>query len=171
MTDPSAYEPPVDLEGPNNGLIEAVADRLWRKRSYVINRGRASFADQTEQVKDGWRKAAAEVLRFLFEIGFVGPAGRPPVEGWRYNWVHECNDWEIVDESGGGVALVLNYQDLPLLLAAPAMKRAIDGFFEELGDEMPDHPTIHALAASVPDIPVEVEETPAPEPTEPTDGE
>jgi len=155
MVDPALYDPPEKLEGANAGLIEAVAERLWRKRSYY-SKPLGDWEKQSHQVKYAWRETARDVLSFLFEAGFTGPAGPPPspMEGISYSWLWAANEWEIHDADGGLVALVGDHRDLRLMMAAPAMRAAIRAFFESLPPTHPvlEAPEVKALAESLPDL-------------------
>jgi hypothetical protein len=120
------YDPPAQLEGPNNGLTEMVAEFLWHE----IGSGdptRTLRENTSPMEARGWRSVAGRLLANLFSHGMVGPGG--PVDsyaiGWSYAWVYEADNWEIIDSDGGGVALVLNDWDVPLMLAAPRMAEAI----------------------------------------------
>lgn len=155
MANGSLYDPPRDLEGENQGLVEAVAERLWSRRTRHMGHGQ-TFSGQSVAVKSAWREAADDILSMMFDIGFVGPAGPPRhdrFDGRSYAWHADAGQWEIIDEHGGFVALVGDHTDLELLLAAPLMRGAITALVGAIG---PDHPArqmpeIIALAASLPD--------------------
>lgn len=155
----TAYDPPVELEGPNSGLGEAVASRLWAKRASLFSK-RASprdFSDQSEQVKVSWRRTADVILDFLLgELGFTGPAGPPRMvdSGWSYSWNGDIDSWEIVDDTGGAVALVVHHQDLTMLAAAPVMAARIRELLAAIeGTAAADLPQIVALRDSLPSPP------------------
>lgn len=156
--DPDQFDARPDIEGPDNGLIEALAERLWKFRRDV-GTAKAARTKQwdalSEPVKSQWRETARVVMRFLLSIGFVGPAGPPKDRfgGLTYGWVYEGSDWAIHDEEGGFVALVSHTADLELILAAPAMRKAILDLLASIPDGHPtfDQPAMRALAESVPD--------------------
>lgn len=159
MTSPTAYDPPIELEGENMGLVETVAARLWAKRSAMFG-PRATprdFERQSAQVKSAWRKTAEDVLQLLLvDLAFQGPAGPPriPDTDWTYCWHGDCDSWEIVDENSGAVALVMHHQDLQMLVAAPRMAAAIRRLQAQLaGSPVLDHPAIQDLIASLPSPP------------------
>lgn len=166
MTDPAAYDPPTDLEGPNMGLIEAIADRLWSRRTRYTRRPGEKFSKQSAQVHKDWRESAADVFAFLQGIGFVGPSGEPSKVGLTYSWLYEAHEWEIRDGAKGFVALVREEADVPLILAAPKMAQAIRALLERLeGDPCLDMPELRALAestAGLERLTFDVEEPPAP---------
>jgi len=155
MTDARAYDPPADLEGADNGLVEAVAAKIWANRAQLFNK-RATpheFGRQSLAVRASWRKTAEETLRYLFALGFTGPGGPPrdPETGWCYAWNWECNNWEIIDSTGGAVALVVNDQDVPLLIAAPRMEAAITALLAAVKHTpAAEAPEVLALAAALP---------------------
>lgn len=149
------YDPPVNLEGENMGLVEAFAERLWRKRTGYYN-SRSSWDRQSGQVKVAWRSAAEEMLKFLFDIGFTGPAGLPAQDRFNkltYCWNYMANEWEIIDSEGGYVALVRESPDLEMMLAAPAMRKAINDLLGSIPVNHPsrDLPEMVALACSLPE--------------------
>jgi hypothetical protein len=158
MANPAIYDPPEELEGANNGLINAVAARLWQQRTHYFHPPRSEFGKQSAQVTHAWRQTATDLLRMLFDMGFVGPAGPPRqdrFEGLTYAWVYEAGEWEIIDAEGGYVALVRHTPDLELMLAAPAMRAAIHGLLAALPDDHPVRgtPEMKALVASLPESP------------------
>lgn len=152
------YCPPVELEGPHSGLVEQMAERLWRKaRSYSRKAVEAaSWADRPENVKTAWREVAYDALLMLFDIGFTGPAGEPKAdrfEGLSYCWNYLASEWQINDAEGGYVALVRETPDLEIMLAAPSMRNAIHKVLEAIP---PGHPAremseLQALEASLPE--------------------
>lgn len=160
MNSADQYDPPEAIEGPNNGLVEAVAERLWIKRTGYQHSGpgyrHRTFEQQTAQVKESWRAAAREMLEFLFDIGFVGPAGQPDparFDGLNYSWLYAAHCWEIQDSEGGYVALVNEVPDLELMMAAPAMRGAIRSLLDSLPNEHPIQRTeqVRTLRASLPE--------------------
>jgi hypothetical protein len=136
MTDPKTYDSRPELEGPDNGLLEAVAAKLWCRRSYQFAHN-ITWESQTQQVKSGWRIAAGEVLTFLIDLGFTGPGGLPtaPGAGLDYGWCYEAADWVIYDGNKGCVALVGDPTDVPLFLAAPKMRDAIQALLDTLAGD------------------------------------
>lgn len=159
MTSPKAYDPPAELEGPDNGLVEAVAARIWATRGALFAK-RATprdFERQSDQVKRAWRRTAEDVLQMLLvDLAFQGPAGPPriPDTDWTYCWHDDCANWEIVDENGGAVALVMHHQDLQMLVAAPRMAASIRLLQAQLaGSPVLDDPAIKDLIASLPSPP------------------
>lgn len=157
---PEAYEPPA-IEGENAGLIEQVAARLWRNRSVKagVNAGRnralrPGFDEQSQAVRVSWRETARDLLTMLLsDMGFEGPAGPPrdPHTGWSYAWLEQCNEWEIIDDAGGLVALVGHSADLQMLLAAPRMREAIEGLLDAInGTPALQRPEIENLANALP---------------------
>lgn len=146
------YDPPVDTEGPNSGLTEAFAEELWRQLGGGDTSYKLKYLPIMEQ--RSWRCVAKRSLAFLFELGFVGPAGTPRKVGygWTYGWVCDANSWEILDEDGGFVALVSENADVPVLLQAPEMAfaiREVVGRFNENGAIKKSD--IALLAASLPE--------------------
>lgn len=155
-----AYDPPVELEGPDMGLVEQLAARLWYQRSTAFagrNRGgrHQAFNEQSAAVRTAWRATAFDALQMLFDIGMVGPAGKPNAErfeGLTYNWMYSASEWEIIDAEGGYVALVRETPDLELMLCAPQMARAIRELGTELqGSPVLEHPNVNALFAALPE--------------------
>lgn len=147
------YDPPAALEGPNNGLTEAVAEFLWHDLGGG-DRERTLKENTSIMEARAWRGAAERLLSMLFGMGMVGPAGVPnklPGAEWTYGWVYEAANWEIIDAEGAGVALVLNDADVPMMLAAPVMAGAIKAvmarFQEKGGVKFSD---LQALQASLP---------------------
>lgn len=159
MTSPTAYDPPVELEGENTGLVETVAARLWAKRASMFSAKvtPGDFERQSAQVHASWRKTAEDVLQLLLvDLAFQGPAGPPRIAdtGWSYCWFDDCDQWEIIDENGGAVALVMHHQDLQMLVAAPRMANAIRLLQDQLaGSPVLEHPAIQDLIASLPSPP------------------
>lgn len=147
------YDPDPKVEGRNQGLTEALAEKLWK----LLGGGDEVDEDLALAVPmleaDGWRRLSLEVQRWMFERGFVGPGGeRAPGRGLDYSWVYQCADWSIQDADGGHVALISDDQDVPLFLAAPRMRDAIQTFlarFEAAGGIQ--RSDIQALAASLPE--------------------
>lgn len=138
------YCVPPELEGPDNGLVEQVAERLWRKAKEFSPTGKGlsdnGWEDRPEKVKQAWREVAYDALLMMFDIGFVGPAGHPDPERFdrmTYGWNYEANNWEILDGEGGYVALVADPTDVELIMAAPKMMTAINAL---LGAIPPGHP-------------------------------
>ena len=154
--EPERYEPPPEVEGKNNGLIESMAETLWIHRTQVISpiNRKKNFKDQTEEVKKQWRATAREAVGLLLNLGFVGPGGDPKFNysEWTYGWLYNAASWEIMDDENGFVALVNEEADLALMLAAPRMRLAIKEF---LAAFPPDHPRLEmaevvALMESLP---------------------
>lgn len=148
---PGAYDPPAELEGPNNGLVEALAARLWEQRGRHYHRRGATFdRDAGPQTKDQWRTTARMVLSFMFELGFVGPAGAPEPPARNYCWNNEANKWEVLDSDGGFVALVREPDDVPIFIAAARLVDAVPVFLEATdaaGVIFPDSavPALHSM--------------------------
>lgn len=155
------YCPPVELEGPDSGLVEQMAQRLWRKAAEYSPKGKALPVDATwdsrpDSVKLAWREVAYDALLMLFDIGFVGPAGHPDpkrFEGLNYCWNYIAAEWQINDSDGGYIALVRETPDLEIMLAAPKMRQAIKDL---LGIVPPSHPwrqrpELQALERSLPE--------------------
>lgn len=150
--DTRLYDPPAALEGPNNGLTEEVADRLWRNRKTKSGfRGLLDFTLESTTVKNSWRETAADLLDWMYRIGFSGPAGPPRRFGERYSyaWNYECANWEIVDEDKGCVATIPNEEDVPLLMAAPRMMLAIAEFLLAQPDDAEADPLVRGLYESI----------------------
>jgi hypothetical protein len=153
------YCPPVELEGPHSGLVEQMAQRLWRKAREFSRQPLASVGDwesRPEWVKIAWREVAHDALMMLFDIGFVGPAGDPKsdrFEGLSYCWNYQASEWQINDDEGGYVALVRETPDLEVMLAAPAMRAAIRALLEPLppNHSLRANPQIAALEAALPE--------------------
>lgn len=129
-------DPPTALEGPNSGLTEQFAEFLWGTMTDQLQTGMTLRASVSVMEARGWRRLAEGCLAYLFTLGMRGPGGPQPEGGWTYAWVYEASNWEIVDADGGGVALVLNDRDVPMMLAAPRMAEAIQALltkFDALG--------------------------------------
>lgn len=124
------YDPLPEIEGPNSGLTEGFSEHLW----HDLGGGDRSYQLKSLPVMEqrSWREAGLRALNFLFELGFVGPSGKPRelFTGYSYRWLYEANTWEIVDEEGGYVAMLGNDYDIPLFLAAPDMAAAIKDVVE-----------------------------------------
>jgi hypothetical protein len=149
--DGGPYDPAPEIEGRNNGLTTALGEHLW----HDLGGGDRSNALSSLPVMEqrAWREAAGRALDWLFDKGFVGPAG-PPRErftGWSYKWLYEANCWEICDDEGGYVAMIANDADAPLFLAAPdmatAIRQALSNYDEKGAISRADIP---ALRASLP---------------------
>lgn len=152
------YCPPVDLEGPHSGLVEQLAQRLWRRaREYSTKQVPAGdWESRPDNVKWAWRAIAYDALTMLFDIGFIGPAGAPKAdrfEGLSYCWNYLASEWQINDAEGGYVALVRETPDLEIMLAAPAMRTAIKGFLESVpaGHPVRANSAVRALEAALPE--------------------
>lgn len=146
-------DPPAKLEGPNNGLTESVAQFLWSVMTDQKDTGMTMRASVTVMEARGWRRLADSLIQYLLSLGMVGPGGQNPPDGWTQAWVYEADEWEIVDEDGGGVALVLNGEDVPMMLAAPRMAAAIGVLltkFDALGGVK--RSDFAALRASLPEV-------------------
>ena len=162
MSAPTAYEPPVALEGENIGLIEAVAARLWAFRSTMFSNRVSThdFGAQSYQVRQAWRRTAIDLLEMMLgEMGFQGPAGPPrsPITGWSYAWHEEVGQWEIIDDNGGLVALVGYQQDVSVIMNAPLMAQRIRELLTAIeGTPAAEHPQIQALAESLPRPPTKL---------------
>ena len=121
----SPYDAPAEHEGANQGLVEALAERLWTVRSPAGRRGHF-FRDQREEVRASWRHTAEVMLDYLVSVGFTGPGGPPrPDRQLVYGWAYDVNNWSIYDQGRGFVASVAYQEDVPLFLAAPQMAEAI----------------------------------------------
>ncbi len=154
MVNATAYDGRPDLEGEHQGLVEAVAERLWRKRTHYFRPGQ-DWKGQSVAVKTSWRTTAHETLQFLLDRGFVGPGGHPTgsTEGMDYGWGFDANDWVIYDGDKGCVALVGDARDVPMFLAAPKMRDAIHNLLEALGDNPASSmPEIAALKEALPEL-------------------
>jgi hypothetical protein len=155
----SPYCPPVELEGPHSGLVEQLAQRLWRKVRDCSAKPEAAgleWEGRPEHVKAVWREVAHDALLMLFDIGFVGPAGEPKAdrfEGLSYCWNYLASEWQVNDADGGYVALVRETPDLEVMLAAPGMRSAIRALLEPLPANHPlrANPQIAALEAALPE--------------------
>jgi hypothetical protein len=153
------YCPPVELEGPHSGLVEQMAERLWRKTRPFSAKpvdDAAEWATRPENVKTAWREVAHDSLLMLFDLGFIGPAGEPKsdrFEGLSYCWNYFASEWQINDADGGYVALVRETPDLEIMLAAPAMRAAILALLRPLPSTHPlrSNPQIAALEAALPE--------------------
>jgi hypothetical protein len=145
------YDPPPALERANTGLTEALATKLW----HVLGNG-----PENDDLKDsaspmeqrGWRDVAGQVISYLGGLGFTGPGGSPrETTEWNAVFNFDCSNWELVDQDGGGVALVLNGGDVPLLAAAPIMRSAILALLDAVdGTAAADQPQIVALREALP---------------------
>lgn len=154
--DPSAFDPPAEIEGPDNGLIEALADRIWSYRARYYAKHRLDFTRQSKEVRNDWRETAKDALTFMFGLGFQGPAGRPDQDRFErltYAWLYSGATWEILDEAGGYVALVNDNSDMELMLAAPGMRSAIKALLAAIpvGHPARAMPELQALEASLPE--------------------
>lgn len=153
------YDPPVALEGPNTGLSEAVAQKLWLLRQEAQGREIITTWEEpaSAAVKASWRKTTLKLLDWLWRIGFTGPGGPPraAAAGWRYAWNYPIGAWEIIDDNSGCVACVPNEEDVPLILAAPRMAFAIVSLLTELADHPArELPAIRALAETLKGVPL-----------------
>lgn len=156
------YCPPVELEGPHSGLVEQMAQRLWRKAAEYggpAARGAVEegWDNRPERIKTAWRDIAYDSLTMLFDLGFVGPAGPPKsaerFQAFNYCWNYNASEWQINDAEGGYVALVRETPDLEMMLAAPAMWKAIHALLEAIPADHPARqmPELQALEASLPE--------------------